>query len=65
MLEYDTIIRQAEEKVNRGADQLQDLRAKNDAAKEAYEEYDSKYRAIEAERAKIEKEISDLQEGNM
>lgn len=65
LLEYDTIIRQAEEKVNRGADQLQDLRAKNDAAKEAYEEYDSKYRAIEAERAKIEKEISDLQEGNM
>lgn len=64
LLEYDDNIKHAEEALVQSTEHLSELEIKRDEASSAYEEYDSKYQAIETERRKLMDAISVLQEGN-
>lgn len=55
-------IKEAREKKDAGAQAIEELEGKLAEVQSAFEEYDAKYRAIDAERIRIEGEISALQE---
>lgn len=64
LLEYDEKIKQGEEAQGLGAENIRELEAKLAEAQSAFDDYDSKYQAIDADRIRIESEISALQEEN-
>lgn len=64
LLEYDEKIKQGEEEQGSGAENIRELEAKLAEAKSAFDEYDSKYQAIDADRIRIKSELVALQEEN-
>lgn len=62
LAEYDARIKQEEEAQNAGEEEIRELGEKLAGAQAAFEEYDAKYQAIDAERLRIEGEIAALQE---
>lgn len=48
----------------RKKEDVKELEAKLEEARSAFDEYDVKYRAIDADRSRIEDELTDLREGN-
>jgi len=61
--EYDGQIKKVEEAQRTGGETVKELKAKLDEARSAFEEYDTKYQAIDADRIRIEGEIAALREG--
>lgn len=63
--EYDARIKQGEEAQSAGAEEIREFEAKLAGAQAAFEEYDAKYQAIDAERLRMEGEIAALQEESL
>lgn len=63
LVELDEKIRQIEEQVECGKKNLFELKTKRDEVQSAFEEYDTKYQAIDVERGKIADQIKALKEG--
>lgn len=64
VIECDEQIRSMEELQSEGADKIRELEDQLAEAQSAFDEYDAKYQAIDADRIRIENEIAALQEGN-
>ena len=63
LVQLDGKIRQIEEQIECGKKNLLELETKRDEAQSAFEEYDTKYQAIDVERGKIADQIKALKEG--
>lgn len=63
LVQLDGKIRQIEEQIECGKKNLLELETKRDEAQSAFEEYDTKYQAIDVERGKIVDQIKALKEG--
>lgn len=63
LIEFESKIRQTEEEIKQGKTDLLEFEYKRDEAQSAFKEYDTKYKAIDAERGKIMDEIIALKEG--
>lgn len=63
LVQFDGKIRQIEEQIECGKKNLIELETKRDEAQSAFEEYDTKYQAIDGERGKIADQIKALKEG--
>lgn len=63
LVQLDEKIRQVEEQIECGKKNLLELETKRDEAQSAFEEYDTKYQAIDLERGKIADQIKTLKEG--
>lgn len=63
LVQLDEKIRQVEEQIECGKKNLLELETKRDEAQSAFEEYDTKYQAIDLERGKIADQIKALKEG--
>ena len=62
-MQLDGKIIQIEEQIECGKKNLLELETKRDEAQSAFEEYDTKYQAIDVERGKIADQIKALKEG--
>lgn len=63
LVQLDGKIRQIEEQIECGKKNLLELETRRDEAQSAFEEYDTKYQAIDVERGKIVDQIKALKEG--
>lgn len=63
LVQFDGKIKQIEEQIECGKKNLLELETKRDEAQSAFEEYDTKYQAIDVERGKIADQIKALKEG--
>lgn len=63
LVQFDGKIKQIEEQIECGKKNLLELEMKRDEAQSAFEEYDTKYQAIDVERGKIADQIKALKEG--
>lgn len=63
LVQLDGKIRQIEEQIECGKKNYLELETKRDEAQSAFEEYDTKYQAIDVERGKIADQIKALKEG--
>ena len=63
LVQFDGKIKQIEEQIECGKKNLLELETKRDEAQSAFEEYDTKYKAIDVERGKIADQIKALKEG--
>lgn len=63
LVQLDGKIRQIEEQIECGKKNRLELETKRDEAQSAFEEYDTKYQAIDVERGKIVDQIKALKEG--
>ena len=63
LVQLDEKIRQIEEQIECGKKNLLELETKRDEAQSAFEDYDTKYQAIDVERGKIADQIKVLKEG--
>ena len=63
LMELDGKIKQMETEIDCGKKNILELEAKRDEVQSAFEEYDTKYQAIDAERCKILNQIAALKKG--